>query len=171
MTFNFLDIIFFVIILLCGIQGAVNGFVKEFFGKAAFVTGIFGAVMLYAKLSPYINRYVESQFVSQILAFLLIFVLIYLIIRLIQQLVGGFFSGEIMTGLDRALGFFFGTAEGLLLVCFVLVVLYAQPWFGIGVLVHKSFFHNFLQDILAKPVSKVQDFIAFVLYTGESYRV
>lgn len=171
MTFNFLDIIFIALILVCAIQAAVNGFIKEFFGKAAFVLGIFVAVMFYAKLMPYVNRYIKSAFVSQILAFLLIFILVYLIVRLVQQLVGSFFSGDILSGLDRALGFFFGVAEGLLLISVVLVVLYAQPWFGIGPLVKGSFFHKMLENLLVKPVSRVQDLIACIYAAGERFRV
>lgn len=160
MTFNFLDIVFIVIILFIAIHGAVNGFIRELFGKAALILGILAAVMFYAKLMPYINRHIKSVFVSQILAFLLIFILVYLIIRLIQHFVGAFFSGDILRGLDRALGFFLGAAEGILLVSLVLVLLYAQPWFKVGPLVDKSFFHTVLEKFLAKPVSRVQDFIA-----------
>ena len=158
MTFNFLDIIFIALILVCAIQAAVNGFIKEFFGKAAFVLGIFVAVMFYAKLMPYVNRYIKSA-------------LVYLIVRLVQQLVGSFFSGDILSGLDRALGFFFGVAEGLLLISVVLVVLYAQPWFGIGPLVKGSFFHKMLENLLVKPVSRVQDLIACIYAAGERFRV
>lgn len=162
MTFNFLDIVFIVIILFIAIHGAVNGFIKELFGKAALALGVLAAVMFYAKLMPYINRHIKSAFVSQILAFLLIFVFVYLIVRLVQHFVGAFFSGDILQGLDRALGFFFGAAEGILLVFFVLVLLYAQPWFKVGPLVDKSFFHTVLEKFLAKPVNRVQDFIAAV---------
>ena len=160
MVFNFLDVVFIALMLFIAIHGAVNGFIKEFFGKAAFVLGVLAAVMFYAALMPQINRHIESVFVSQILAFLLIFVAVYLIVRLIQHFVGTFFSGDILKGLDRALGFFFGAAEGLLLICVVLVVLYAQPWFKTGVLVDKSFFHTSLESFLSRPVRKVQDFIA-----------
>lgn len=162
MTFNFLDIVFCIIILFIAIHGTVNGFVKEFFSKVALVLGVFVSVLFYAKLTPYINRYMNSDFVSQILSFILIFVLVYLLVRLIQHFVGSFFSGDILKGLDRALGFFFGIAEGLLLVCVVLIVFYAQPWFDISHLLTDSFFHSLLKNILAEPISIVQDFIAMI---------
>lgn len=154
--------------LFIAIHGAVNGFVKEFFSKAALVLGVFVSVMFYVKLAPYLTRYIESDFVSQILSFILIFVLIYLLVRLIQHFVGSFFSSDILTGLDRALGFFFGIAEGLLLVCVVLVIFYAQPWFDIGSLVRNSFFHDLLKNLLAEPVTMVQDFIAMTQDLRES---
>ncbi len=160
MTFNFLDIIFFAIILLLAIHGAVAGFVKEFFSKAAIVLGVFVAVMFYARLSPYLNKHIESDFISKILAFLLLFILVYLIVRLIQHFVGNFFSGEILGGLDRVMGFFFGAAEGLLVVCIVLIIIYAQPWFGIGSIVTDSFFHKTFHNLLQSPVGMVQEYIA-----------
>ncbi len=159
MTFNFLDIIFFAILLVIAIHGAVAGFVKEFFSKAAIVLGVFVSVMFYTKLSPYLNKHIESEFVSKILAFLIIFVLIYLIVRLIQHFVGSFFEGEILSGLDRVLGFFFGIAEGLLIVCIVLIIFYAQPWFDLGPLVTESFFHKTFHKLLQAPVGMVQEYI------------
>ncbi len=160
MTFNFLDIVFIAIMLLLAIHGTIAGFVKEFFSKAAIVLGVFISVMFYAKLSPYLNRHIESEFVSKIISFLLIFILVYLIVRLIQHFVGTFFEGEILNGLDRVLGFFFGAAEGFLVVCIVLIIFYAQPWFDLGPLVIDSFFHKTLNELLAAPVTIVQEYIA-----------
>ncbi len=160
MTFNFLDIIFFAIILLLAIHGTIAGFIKEFFSKAAIVLGVFVSVMFFKNLSPYLNRHIESIFVSQIVSFLLLFILVYLIVRLIQHFVGNFFEGEILNGLDRVMGFFFGAAEGLLIVCIVLILFYAQPWFDLGPLVIESFFHKTFYELLAAPVNIVQDYIA-----------
>ncbi len=162
MTFNFLDIVFIAIILLLAIHGAVAGFIKEFFSKAAIVLGVFFAVMFFGKLSPFLNKHIESDFISKILAFLLIFILVYLIVRLIQHFVGNFFSGEILGGLDRVLGFFFGAAEGLLVVCIILIIFYAQPWFDLGPLVLDSFFHKTFNKLLQAPVDIVQEYITFV---------
>ncbi len=160
MTFNFLDIIFIAIMFFLAIHGTIVGFVKEFFSKVSIVLGVFVSVMFYARLAPYLNKHIDSEFVSNIVSFLLIFVLVYLVVRLIQHFVGSFFEGEILAGLDRALGFFFGAAEGLLIVCIVLILFYAQPWFGLGPLVTDSFFHKMLHTILASPVGMVQEFIA-----------
>ncbi len=158
--FNFLDILFIAIIFLLAIHGIVAGFIKEFFSKAAVVLGIFISVIFYDDLAVYLNKNIESEFVSKILSFLIIFILVYLVVRLIQHYIGNFFSGDIFTGLDRSLGFFFGAIEGLLIVSVILVILYAQPWFNVGPLVDQSFFHTILKNILSGPVDIVQDFIA-----------
>ena len=160
MTFTLLDIIFIAIILLLAIHGSVTGFIKEFFSKVAIIVGILLAVIFYDQLSPYLLDYIKSDFVTKILSFLLIFILVYLIVKLIQHFVGNLFDGEILQGLDRVLGFFLGALEGLLIVCIILILFYAQPWFEIDSIFKGSFFHSALYELLATPVEVVQNFIA-----------
>ena len=66
------------------------------------------------------------------------------------------FESDIMKGLDRALGFLFGLVEGVVIVCFVLTLLYAQPWFNVDNLLQDSFFHNFLGKFLAAPADSIR---------------
>ena len=160
MTFTLLDIIFIAIMFLLAIHGVISGFIKEFFSKVAIVVGVFFAVVFYDQLSPFLLDYIKSDFVTKILAFLLIFIFAYLVVRLIQHFVGNLFEGEILKGLDSVLGFFFGALEGLLIVCVILILLYAQPWFDVNSIFKGSFFHSALYELLAKPVDMVQGFIA-----------
>ncbi len=160
MTFNLVDIIFIAIILLIAIQASVSGFIKEFFSKVAIVVGVLMAVIFYNKLSPFLLEFIKNDFASQILSFILIFILAYLVVKLIQHFIGNLFSGEILKGLDRVLGFFFGAIEGLLIVCIILILFYAQPWFSTDAMLQDSFFHRALHEILATPVIAVQGFIS-----------
>ena len=160
MTFTLLDTIFIAIILLLAIHGFISGFIKEFFSKVAVVGGVLSAIIFYNQLTPYLIEYIKNEFVTKILAFLLIFIFAYLIVRFIQLFLGKLFSGEILKGLDRSLGFFFGAVEGLLVVCVILILFYAQPWFNIDSVFEGSVFHSSLYDFLAEPVDVVQGFIA-----------
>lgn len=155
MTFNLVDIIFIAIMLLIAIHASVAGFIKEFFSKVAIVVGVIMAVIFYNKLSPFLVEYIKNVFASQILSFILIFILSYLIVKLIQHFIGNLFDGEILKGLDRVLGFFFGALEGLLIVCIILIVFYVQPWFNTDAMLQDSFFHSVLHDFLAIPVSGI----------------
>ena len=159
MTFNILDIIFIIIMLLLAFHGSVAGFIKEFFSKIAIVVGIFVAVVFYDQLSPFLLDYIKSDFITKILSFLMIFILGYLIVRVIQHFVGNIFDGEILAGLDKVLGFFLGAIEGLLIVCVILILFYAQPWIPMDSLLNSSTFHSGLHEFLAKPVGVVQGFI------------
>lgn len=157
MTFTFVDVVFAVIILALAIAGAVKGFVAELFGKAALVLGLIVAVLFYSKLYPYIARWISIDFFAQAVAFLLLFIATYLLVKILQHVIGSFFQSEIMSGLNRTLGFFLGVVEGVLVVAVVLIAMYAQPWFDIGSLFDGSFFANILSGIIAQPVQYVNE--------------
>ena len=159
MTFDFIDIFFLIIILFCAINATLKGFVHELFSKTAFFLGIFIATIFFRKLAPFLDPYINIVLINQIIAFVVIFILVYLLVRLIQQAVKNFFDGDIMKGLDKALGFFFGIAEGLVLVSLVLVILYVQPWFNVTNLLQDSFFNNLLKGVLSTPTEYVRGFV------------
>jgi len=161
MTFTFLDVVFIILILFIAIHASISGFVKEFFGKAAVILGIFIAVIFYKRLSPYLNQHISSMFLSSLLAFLLIFIVVYLLIKIIQHFVDNLFENEILGGLDHSIGFFLGIAEGLLLVSVILIIIYAQPWFNVAPSLQGSFFNKILKGVLATPTTKVQGMLTF----------
>jgi len=153
---TFIDVVFILIILYCTIDATVKGFIHEFFSKTAFVLGIFLASMFFQKLSGFIDPFIKIALLSKVIAFLIIFILVYLVVRIIQQCIKNSFESDIMKGLDRALGFLFGLVEGVVIVCFVLTLLYAQPWFNVDNLLQDSFFHNFLGKFLAAPADSIR---------------
>ncbi|MEE0998446.1 MAG: CvpA family protein, partial [Treponemataceae bacterium] len=87
----------------------------------------------------------------------LIFIVVYLIVRIIQQCLKNCFESDIMKGLDRALGFFFGVVEGIVYVGLILVILYAQPWFDATGVLQNSFFHNLLDGMLVVPTNYIRN--------------
>ena len=159
MTFAFIDAVFLVIILFCAIDATVKGFIHEFFTKAAFLLGLFVASMLFRKLSGFIDPFIKIAVLSKIIAFVLIFIVVYLIIRIIQQCIKNTIESDIMKGLDRALGFLFGLAEGFVYVGLIFVVLYAQPWFNVSGLLQDSFFNHILQNIISGPADSLRSMV------------
>lgn len=157
MTFAFVDVVFAVIILALAIAGTVKGFVAELFGKAAFVLGLVVAVLFYGRLYPYVLRWISVDFFAQAAAFVLLFVAAFLLVKIAQHVIGSFFQGEIMGGLNRALGFFLGVVEGLLVVAVILIALSAQPWFDTSGLLDGSFFSSVMSGIIAQPVQYVNE--------------
>jgi membrane protein required for colicin V production len=149
MSFAFIDVFFGVVIFFFAINAAVKGFVHELFTKAAFFLGIFCALMFRDRLSPYLEPYLKNQLFSQIAAFALIFIVVYLILRLIQHLVSKLFESDIMSGLNKALGFFFGAAEGLIIVSLLLFILHSQPWINVDSLLNDSFFERIFGGLAA----------------------
>lgn len=157
MTFAFIDLVFGVIILALAIAGTLKGFVAELFGKAAFILGLIVAVLFYGKLHPYVARWVSVDFFAQAIAFILLFVVTFLLVKIVQHIIGSFFQSEIMSGLNRALGFFLGVIEGLLVVAVILIALNAQPWFDISGLLEGSFFSKIMSGLIAQPVQYVNE--------------
>ncbi len=140
MNIAFIDLIFIIIILACVLMAVIKGFVASFFGKAAFIVGILLGVFFAPKLDIFVSKYINVPYLTTIISFLLIFIFSYLIMRLLQLLIKSLFSGEIMGGLDKALGFFWGLTEGLLIVGVFCAILIVQPFFDLTELLSKSFF-------------------------------
>lgn len=140
MTIAFIDLIFIIVILACVLMAVIKGFVASFFGKASFIVGILLGVFFAPQLDVFVSKYINVPYLTTIISFLLIFIFSYLIMRLLQVLIKSLFSGEIMGGLDKALGFFWGLAEGLLIVGVFCVILIVQPFFDLTELLSKSFF-------------------------------
>lgn len=155
MTFAIIDIVFLIIILVMAIKGAVNGFIAEVFGKAAFLVGLLVGVLFYNDLAVVLVQWISVVLLAQVVSFLLLFILTFLIIKVIQHLLGGIFKGDILGSLNRALGFFLGLAEGVLIVAVILLVLHVQPWIQVDSLLEGSF----IDALFASPLNQSVEFV------------
>lgn len=155
MTFAIIDIVFLIIILVMSIKGAVNGFITEVFGKAAFLVGLLVGVLFYNDLAVVLVQWISVVFLAQVVSFLLLFILTFLLIKVIQHVLGGIFKGDILGSLNRALGFFLGLAEGVLIVAVILLVLHVQPWIQVDSLLADSF----VDALFASPLNQSVEFV------------
>ena len=158
MTFSPLDLALIALIVIVVVKVTLTGFVTEFFSKAAAVIGAAGAVLLYRKPVPFIVKYLGANVFPEAISFLAIFLAFYLAVKGVQQLVGTAFEGESMDNLDRALGFFLGLAEGVLLVAIILLAMRTQPWINLANLTEHSIFARLLGPILADGAGFIPDF-------------
>ncbi len=159
MTIYPFDIVLLVLIAFMAVRVTIAGFISEFFSKAAVIVGIIAAILLYRKLAEALRPYTGEQTFTGVAAFLLVFLAVYVLFKVIQQIVGSAFEGESLSNLDRALGFFLGIAEGLLLVMGILVILRLQPWFDAGPLLNRSVFARLFDPILANTVRTIPSFV------------
>lgn len=153
------DILCLLILILLIVRVSIIGFIAEFFSRASVVIGIMGAVLFFRKLEPFIIRFTGVNILTGPVSFLLIFIVLYLVIKIIQQLAGSAFEGETMTNLDRAMGFFLGLAEGVLIIMIIIVLLQKQPWFDPSFLLKNSLFYSLLSPFLAEGSSLAAGFI------------
>lgn len=152
MHFTFIDIVFFIVLLVFGIMACAKGFIKELFGKLSVFAGLFAAVFFCGRLSPYLEKIIRSKAVCAVVSFILLFITVFLLVKIIQTIISGAFKGEILKSLDRVLGFAFGVLEGLVIVCLFLVLIEAQPWFDPAPVAGDSFFWRLLSGVLERPV-------------------
>ncbi len=160
MTFSLADIFFVIVILVFALTATARGFVRELFGKAAWVCGIIGGVLFYSKLDVYLRESVKYEMLSKVISFLLVFVVIFLVVKIIQTAVSKFFEGEILRGLDRALGFFFGLVEGLAVTMLLILIMMVQPWLPVTEIFDGSFFYGLLSGILSAPERYIKESFA-----------
>ncbi len=147
MNMPVIDVIFWIIILITSIHGALRGFLDEFFSKLAVIAGIFFGLVLNRFLVPHLPKLGNLILLTRILAFLILFVIVYVSIRLVQKIVGFAFQGDIMRGLDKSLGFFLGIAEGFLVVGLILFLLHSQRFFDIRPVLDASFFEKLISPL------------------------
>ncbi len=148
MNIGIADFIFLALLLFFVIRTTVCGFIAEFFSKAAVIVGALVAVLFYKLFTPVISRLVGEQAFAPAIAFLILFLATYLVIKLVQLFLGSLFENDSLQSLDRALGFFLGIIEGLLIIIVILIVLNLQPVFDTTAFLSESFFANFLSPFI-----------------------
>lgn len=141
------DIVLLVIIVLLAVRCALTGFVAELFSKAAVICGCIAALLLFRKVAPSVSQITGRASLSGLIAFFLVFLAVFLVIKFVQGIVSDIFLGLSLQGLDRALGFFLGAAEGLLVAAVVVVFLVQQPFFDASSILAGSFFAQLLRPI------------------------
>ena len=147
MNFGVIDWVFSGIILLFAIGGVIKGFIDNVFGKIAFIAGIILAYLFYKDIANGLLKDIKVEFAAKIISFLLIFVVVFLVIKIIQMIVAKVFEWSILKSLDRTLGFIFGMVEGGAVVCLIIFLLTAQPFFNSMTILDGSFYYNIVNSL------------------------
>lgn len=159
MTLTAFDLVLSALIILLVIKVTLSGFIAEFFSKAAVIAGAITAIMFYRQLAPLIVIALGPAVFPEIVAFLIIFLAVYLVIKYVQNLAGTAFEGETMNNLDRAMGFFLGLAEGLVLIIVILIVIRNQSWFDASSLTDNSRYVAVLEPFLPEGIGFIGELI------------
>lgn len=142
MNFMVIDWIFSGIILIFAVVGVIKGFIDNIFGKIAFIAGIILGYFFYKDVAEGLLKDIKVPYAANIISFLLIFVVTFLIIKLVQMIIAKVFEWSILKSLDRTLGFIFGLVEGAAVVCLIIFLLTAQPFFSVQNIFDGSFYYN-----------------------------
>ena len=116
MTITMLDAILVGIMLISALLAMVRGFSREVLSVVSWLAAAAAAFFFYQPLTPYVQEYVTSEKIAMVAAALGIFVITLIIVSFITLRIADFIIDSRIGALDRALGFVFGAARGLLLV-------------------------------------------------------
>ncbi len=133
-----LDIFFLALVGVAALRSAYRGFVAEVMSVAALVVGIGAAVLLSGQAAALIAQKLGPSVWNKVIAFLVIFLLCYLFVKIIERGLSGAVENLSLGGLDHALGFFLGIAEGLLVVAVIVLILQVQPFFKVDAALRAS---------------------------------
>lgn len=151
MTFEVIDIVFALLIVIAAIRGAFRGFVMEVGSMAALILSFACAIIFYKPVALILERQFGHSLWNPLISFLILFLLVYLLVKLVQRMLQNVIERLNLDRLDSALGFFLGIAEGLLVVGVALFVINWQPFFDPKGLLGSSFFARMLFPVLPSP--------------------
>jgi membrane protein required for colicin V production len=121
---NYLDIGVVAIIVLSAVFAFARGFVREVFSVIAWVGAalitLYGFGWAYEQIDPYVH----NPLLSQVIAGFGLFVVSLIVLTMITGILARMVSMTAFSPIDRTLGFLFGLARGVFLVCaaYLLVV-------------------------------------------------
>jgi membrane protein required for colicin V production len=136
---NVFDIVILVVLVIFMIRGVFRGFVKELMGISAIFGGILLAVLFSGAVATLLEPLVGGGLWSQVAAFLLIFLVSYLLFKLFETGLHALIEKVELENLDKALGFFVGLIEGLLISFIIVFLLVIQPFFPTDSIFENSF--------------------------------
>lgn len=120
--FNVVDFGVFGLILLSGLIALFRGFVREVLSLAAWVGAVIATVYFYPILRPWMHTHIKSDFGADALTGLTLFCLALAILIPLGYLISGLVRGKALTAIDRSIGFVFGLARGVLVVCLLFFI-------------------------------------------------
>ena len=116
-----IDWISITLILVFGITGFFNGFVKEIFSAAAWVLSLAIAWLYGPLLFPFVKDFINSESIKNIVSFVLLFLISFVGLKILGSIISKLISAIGLKGLDKLLGMFFGSLKVLAILSSVYI--------------------------------------------------
>jgi len=126
MDFNYFDVTIASIILILGIKGFVQGFIKEAFGLLGLVTGVYFASRLADDAAAFIDTnflHLENPSLLKLIGFLLILTIIWLGATIIGAIFSKLTTQSGLGFLNRLLGFIIGGGKYFIIFALIITAL------------------------------------------------
>ena len=126
MDFNYFDVTIAAIILILGIKGFMQGFIKEAFGLVGLVAGVYFAARLAADAASFIDTnffHLENQSLLKLIGFLAILILIWLGATILGSIFSKLTNQSGLGFLNRLFGFIAGGGKYFLIFALIVTAL------------------------------------------------
>ena len=145
-----IDIIFIGIIAISALRCAARGFISELLSMAAVVFGLLAAILFLKAGALFVREQFmpEMKVIPEIIAFAVIFLVTFTVIKILEIMLKHIIEGIRLGGMDRLLGFLFGIAEGIIIVCLFIFLIGIQPFFDPGLVLQKSFIAEIILPLI-----------------------
>lgn len=124
--FNYFDVTILAIILILGIKGFMQGFIKEFFGLLGLVGGVYFASRFADRAGEFIDInliHLENQSILKLIGFLTILLVIWLGATLIGAIFSKLTSVSGLSFVNRLLGLVIGGGKYFLIFALIVTAL------------------------------------------------
>ena len=124
--FNYFDITIGAIVLILGIKGFMNGFIKEVFGLVGLVGGVYFASRLAGDAATFIDSnflHLENTALLKLLGFLTILIIIWLSATILGAIFSKLTSASGLGFLNRLFGFIAGGGKYFLIFALIVTAL------------------------------------------------
>ncbi len=126
MDFNYFDVTIAAIVLILGIKGFMQGFVKEAFGLLGLVAGVYFAARLAPDAAAFIDTnffQLENQSLLQLIGFLTILIIIWLSATILGSIFSKLTDQSGLGFLNRLFGFIAGGGKYFLIFALIVTAL------------------------------------------------
>jgi membrane protein required for colicin V production len=155
MEWNYLDIVFAIIVFFMLLRGLLRGALAELFSVGAIAMGIAVAVIFSGAAGAAVEEKLGARGWGRIIAFLGLFLVSYIVMKLAEKLLRGFVANVNLQNLDKALGFFLGLVEGIALLALIIFILRLQPVFDVDGILAGSLCVRMLDPLVVFVVKNV----------------
>lgn len=126
LDFNYFDAVIASIVVILGIKGMINGFVKEFFGLVGLIGGVYVAAHTAAAAGALIDKnlyHMESATASQLAGFIVVLALVWIAAIAIGSLFSSLTQASGLGPLNRLFGFIAGGGKYFLIFALIVTAL------------------------------------------------
>jgi len=126
LNYNYFDIIITAIVVILGIKGMINGFVKEFFGLLGLVGGVYIASRSADTAAAFIDKnfyHLDNQAALQLIGFVVILVIVWAAALAVGSLFSSLTQASGLGPINRLFGFIVGGGKYFLIFALIVTAL------------------------------------------------